>query len=112
MKKKKKTVAKKKPTTMQLKRAAAWTKILNTIYTDADYLARAAADWWTTENLGMSFPEQNWRFEYVEAGVEDGMEEEYRGWLKDAKRFLKIVQRHKLPLTLRSMEQAFNRTIK
>lgn len=78
------------------------------VYTDERKLSSDAADRWTTENLGMRWPEENWDIAYGDSDVPvSALNAEFRNWQRHATLALRIVKRDGLPLTLGSMETAF-----
>lgn len=81
---------------------------LAVVYSDPQLLVREAADRWTTENMGMMWPETTWRDAGGDPDVREAdLFEEYRDWLGLARLCIEFVQEKALPLTLASMEIAF-----
>jgi hypothetical protein len=71
-------------------------------------LVEAAANRWTIENIGSSWPATEHWTELVEESTEDMLREELADWTVHAVQCAKYVLDHSLPLTLKSMEVAFN----
>lgn len=85
-------------------------KLLNEVHTNVESLIKAAAERHTVLNLGANWPEDTYyrlRSEAESDEVHEGIVEEYKSWLKDAKKEAAMVVKAKLPLTLESMELAF-----
>lgn len=107
-----------KPLTAEARKATRAAKLAEQnakIHPTLDALIRAAADRWTTENLGMDSLAESWRTcqlpseetEPGEQSLEDGYEAEYRSWKKDAAKYAAIVSKLGLAFTLGNMELAF-----
>lgn len=82
--------------------------------TDASII-EAAANRWTTENLGGVWPKDRWQDQSADGIDEsevddwyDGLQSEFKDWQKEAKKHLKELKARQLPLTLANMELAFS----
>lgn len=82
-------------------------KLMTEVLTPNELVERAAQRW-TIENMGSSWPETERLTELAENDeMYESMLVEKRDWVKTAKKHLKTVLKAKLPLTLESMEKAF-----
>jgi hypothetical protein len=87
-------------------------KLETEVHQNVESLIKAAAERHTVLNLGQNWPEDTyWRLrsEAETEDVADAIVDEYKSWLKDAKKEAAMVVKAKLPLTLESMELAFNK---
>lgn len=75
----------------------------NKVYRNERDLLSAAADFFTTENLGMN-PEQD---QWAEAAETDemyaGLEREHQSWEKKTKKWMKDLKKSGLPLTIKNL---------
>jgi hypothetical protein len=79
-------------------------------YSDLESFAKAIAERHTVLNLGQPWPEvsyQQLRSEAESDEMYDGIVEEFRSWLKDARKEANMVADAGLPWTLASAEDAF-----
>lgn len=80
------------------------------VHATEDSLIKATAVRHTILNLGQNWPEVSRLEELAEDDeMYNGVLAEYKDWLKDAKKEVKMVVKAKLPLTLANTELAFNR---
>lgn len=87
------------------------------VHASEELLVKETARWWTAENLGRTVGAKGilpaWQ-ELEQSTDEEwsGVQEELRDWTKEAQKHLKTVKEHGLPLTLQSMEMAFEGKVK
>jgi hypothetical protein len=85
-------------------------KLENEVHATEESLIKATAVRHTVINLGQNWPEIMHLTQLAESDeMYDGVLDEYKSWLKDAKKEVKMVVKAKLPLTLASTELAFSR---
>jgi hypothetical protein len=80
------------------------------VHPNVEMLIKSAAERHTVLNLGCNWPEDTYyklRSEAESDEVHEAIVDEYKSWLKDAKKEAAMVVKAKLPLTLNSMELAF-----
>lgn len=87
------------------------------VHATENALARCAADRWTTENMGGTWPKDKWQDMFNESSEADddeweaGMDQEWTEWFETAKRLTAKLVSLSLPLTLANMELAFSRKL-
>jgi hypothetical protein len=87
-------------------------KLLAEVYTDEEKFVRAIAEKHTVMNLGQNWPEETYnrlRSEAESDEVHDAIVQEYKSWLKDAKKECAMIKKANLPLTLANAELAFSK---
>jgi hypothetical protein len=85
-------------------------KLESEVHATEESLIKATAVRHTVINLGQNWPEIMHLTQLAESDeMYDGVIDEYKSWLKDAKKEVKMVVKAKLPLTLANTELAFSR---